>query len=55
VLWRIGFFSFILVTTIVLTVVTIAKSKRLADLLDALSDERVGWRDKLRALGRKRS
>jgi len=35
-----------------LTLFTIAKSKRLADFLDALSDERVRWRDKWRVLVR---
>ena len=32
-----------------MTIVTIVKSKRLADFLDALSDERVTWREKWRA------
>jgi hypothetical protein len=41
-----------LVITIGLTALTIAKSKRLADFLDALSDERLSWRDKLHALRR---
>jgi hypothetical protein len=36
----------------VLTLFTVAKSKRLADFLDALSDERIGWRDKWRSLRR---
>jgi hypothetical protein len=35
-----------------LTLFTVAKSKRLADFLDALSDERIGWRDKWRTLGK---
>jgi hypothetical protein len=43
-------FTVALVGTVALTIVTIAKSKRLAEFLDALSDERVSWRDKLRNL-----
>ena len=31
---------------------TIVKSRRLADFLDALSDERVGWKQKLKMLAR---
>jgi hypothetical protein len=49
---RYGFFFFVLGTTTLLTLVTIAKSKRLADFLDALSDERVRWRDKWQVLRR---
>jgi hypothetical protein len=49
---RYGFFSFVLVTTTLFTLVTIAKSKRLADFLDALSDERVSWREKWQVLRR---
>ncbi|HUO66934.1 MAG TPA: hypothetical protein VMV37_05320 [Gammaproteobacteria bacterium] len=49
---RYGFFLFVLATTTVLTLVTIAKSKRLADFLDALSDDRVRWRDKWQVLRR---
>jgi len=49
-LWRTGFFLLVLVATTLLTLFTIAKSKRLADFLDALSDERVRWRDKWRVL-----
>jgi hypothetical protein len=48
--WRAAFFTFVLATTAVLTAFTVAKSKRLADFLDALSDERIGWRDKWQAL-----
>jgi hypothetical protein len=48
--WRIAFFAAVLVGTGALTLFTVAKSKRLADFLDALSDDRVGWRDKWRTL-----
>jgi hypothetical protein len=51
-LWRIAFFAGVLLVTGGLTLFTIAKSKRLADFLDALSDDRIGWRDKWRALGK---
>jgi hypothetical protein len=45
---------FLLVTgaTLALTVYTIAKSKRLAEFLDTLSDDRVSWRAKLGSLRR---
>ena len=36
------------------TLYMVVKSKVLADFLDALSDERVGWRDKWRTLARLR-
>ncbi len=49
-LWRTAFFVAVLLATGALTMFTVAKSKRLADLLDALSDERVRWRDKWRTL-----
>src|SRR6202008_4154463 len=39
--WRIVLFGIVFVLTIALTVYTIAKSKRLSDLLDAISDERL--------------
>jgi hypothetical protein len=44
------FFVVALVVTVALTVVTVVKSKHLADFLDALSDQRVDWRAKLRVL-----
>jgi hypothetical protein len=47
--WRILAFVVILAGTAAITIITIVKSKRLADFLDALSDERVTWRDKWRA------
>jgi hypothetical protein len=33
-----------------LTCYTVAKSRRLSEFLDALSDEKIGWRRRLRAL-----
>jgi hypothetical protein len=50
--WRFVFFAVILVATVALTTLTVARSKRLADFLDVLSDERIGWAAKLRALRR---
>jgi DNA-binding ferritin-like protein (Dps family) len=47
--WRIFAFVVILGGTAAVTIITIVKSKRLADFLDALSDERVTWRDKWRS------
>ena len=47
--WRIFAFVLILAATAAVTIVTIVKSKRLADFLDALSDERISWREKWRA------
>jgi Mg2+ and Co2+ transporter CorA len=47
--WRVVAFVLILAVTGAVTIITIVKSKRLADFLDALSDERVSWRDKWRA------
>jgi hypothetical protein len=49
---RVAFFIAVLGVTSALTVFTIVKSKRLADFLDALSDERVGWRGKWQSLAR---
>jgi len=49
---RVALFVLTLIITIGLTALTIAKSKRLADFLDTLSDERLSWRDKLHALRR---
>ena len=50
--WRITFFLVVLGLTTLVTIYTIVKSRRLADFLDALSDERVGWKHKLKTLGR---
>jgi hypothetical protein len=44
------YFLAVLVPTVALTAYTIVKSKRLSDVLDALSDERLSLRAKLRAL-----
>jgi hypothetical protein len=52
VAWRAVAFLLILVGTAAVTVVTVVKSKRLADFLDALSDERIAWRDKWRAFAK---
>jgi hypothetical protein len=47
--WRVVLFTLVFVATIVLTVYTIAKSKRLSDFLDAISDERLTTWQKLRS------
>jgi hypothetical protein len=47
---RIGGFLAILIATFVITVFSISRSRRLADFLEALSDERVPWRSKARTL-----
>jgi CorA-like Mg2+ transporter protein len=47
--WRVAFFLIILAATTMITMFTVIKSKRLADFLDALSDEREPWREKWRA------
>jgi len=49
--WRVVLFMIILVLTVVLTFYTIAKSKRLSDFLDAISDERLSIWQKMRAFG----
>jgi hypothetical protein len=49
---RIGVFLGILIGTFVVTVFSISRSRRLADFLEALSDERVAWRSKGRTLWR---
>jgi hypothetical protein len=48
--WRVLVFLLVFVPTIGLTFYTIIKSKRLADFLDALSDERLTLRQKVGAL-----
>jgi Mg2+ and Co2+ transporter CorA len=48
--WRALLFVLILALTGTVTLYTVVKSKTLADFLDALSDQRVGWRDKWRVL-----
>ena len=49
---RISAFAITLLLTAVVTVLSIVNSKRLADFLDSLSDERIPWRNKWRALRR---
>jgi uncharacterized protein YijF (DUF1287 family) len=44
--WRTLFFLVVSTLTIAVTGVMIVKSKRLADFIDALSNERIGWRGK---------
>ena len=45
---RIAIFVFTLAATIALTMATVSQSKRLADVLDVLSDSRVAWKSKWR-------
>jgi hypothetical protein len=47
---RAAFFLVVLVLTAAVTLFTVARSKRLADCLDALSDDRVSWREKWQVL-----
>ncbi|HEX9474093.1 MAG TPA: CorA family divalent cation transporter [Steroidobacteraceae bacterium] len=47
---RILIFLVTVALTLAVTVYTITRSKRLADFLDVLSDERVGWDEKWRSL-----
>jgi Mg2+ and Co2+ transporter CorA len=49
---RVLVFGAIFVATVSLTIYTMAKSKRLSDFLDALSDEHLPWRLRLGALRR---
>jgi Mg2+ and Co2+ transporter CorA len=44
---RAAIFVLTVVASVGLTALCVAKSKRLSDLLDLLSDERLGWREKL--------
>jgi hypothetical protein len=46
---RSGFFLLVSAITVVVTGVMIVKSKRLADFIDALSNEKFGWRGKWQA------
>jgi len=48
--WRVVLFGLVFVATIGLTIYTIAKSKRLSDFLDAISDERLTTWQKVRSL-----
>jgi Mg2+ and Co2+ transporter CorA len=52
VLWRVGLFLVVTAATLSLTVATVAQSKRLADMLDVLSDARLNWKSKWAAMGR---
>jgi hypothetical protein len=47
---RVWIFIVVFVLTTMMTVYTMAKSKRLSDFLDALSDERLSWWSKCKAL-----
>jgi hypothetical protein len=49
---RIAAFVAILVATFAITVFSISRARRLADFLEALSDERVTWRARTRTLWR---
>jgi hypothetical protein len=49
---RLVAFVAILAATFVITVFSISRARRLADFLEALSDERVTWRAKARTLSR---
>jgi len=50
---RVMIFLVTLAITLALTLATMAHSKRLADILDVLSDTRIGWREKLGAVRRR--
>ena len=47
---KLGIFVVVFAFTTALTFYTIAKSKRLSDFLDALSDERLSWWSKAKSL-----
>ena len=47
---RIGVFVVALAATVGLTLWSVVRSKRLADLLDLLSDTRLGWKGKWRGM-----
>lgn len=49
-LTKLFYFSAVFVPFTLITLYTIAKSKRLSTFLDALSDENVSWDQKVRAL-----
>ena len=48
--YKLGIFSVVFLLTLALTVYTMAKSKKLSDFLDALSDERLTAWQKCKAL-----
>jgi hypothetical protein len=47
---RVLAFVIVLAVTSALTLYTVVKSRRLSALLDALSDEQIDWRGRLKAL-----
>ena len=47
---RVWYFLLVLIPTCALTYYTILKSKRLSDVLEAISDEKLPFRQKLRAI-----
>ncbi len=49
---KVLYFAIVFVPTLMLTLYTIIKSKRLSEFLDTLSNERLPGRDKLNALRR---
>jgi hypothetical protein len=49
--WRIVVLAGVLAATAALTLFTVLKSRQLSEFLDALSDTKVGWRGKVKALG----
>ena len=51
-LLRAGIFAVVTAATVALTMFTVAQSKRLADVLDAISDARLGWKSKWNAMVR---
>jgi hypothetical protein len=51
--YRAALFALVLAGTAGVTLLSIARSKRLADFIDALSDERINWREKWLVLVRK--
>ncbi len=48
--WKLAIFLTVFVPTMLLTLYTVMKSKRLSDFLDALADERRTWNSRIRAL-----
>jgi len=47
---RLAIFLCVFLPTLLLTFYTVAKSRRLSEFLDALSDEKIGWGVRLRTL-----
>jgi Mg2+ and Co2+ transporter CorA len=50
--WRVAVFLAIFAPAMALTLYTVMKSRRLSDFLDALSDDALSWRDRLKVLKR---